>query len=240
MEHNYYEECLTKIRHLIETNELKEAEMLLHEELSMPYIPAHVENRLLELKREIKTRQTKESFTGILPHQIEEALLSADPVLQLRAVQTLQDLNCRNYLDVIQSFFDAIPDIKTQALMIDILIEQQISEEFEIVYEGMNLTFIPRYQERPHETDGYQCAVNYLNEWFENENPALLSMCHQMLIQECFLMLPMAYEQEEALSLAVSIAEQVSKSLDDGASFEKIEKQIDKNVKRCVLKSCFV
>lgn len=240
MEQNYYEECIVKIRETIQNGQLKEAEKLLEEELSMPYIPSNVETRMLELKRDLRALSNKESFTGILPHQIEDCLLSENPVIQLRAVQTLQDLNCRNYLDAIQSFFDTVPDAKTQALMIDILIEQQISDEFSIIHEGMQMTFLPRYQERPHETDGYLKAYNLLNEWFENENPALLAMCQQILIQECFLMLPLSYEEDEGLSLAVSIAEMVSQSLDEGVSFHKIDQQLVQNVKRCALKSCFV
>ena len=43
MEQNYYEECIQKIKQLIEQGEYKEAEHLLMEELSMPYIPSFAE-----------------------------------------------------------------------------------------------------------------------------------------------------------------------------------------------------
>ncbi len=240
MNQNYYDEILCKIRNLIQSENFKEAELLLNEELSMPYIPAYAEKQFHELERELHGFNAKTQFHGVLPHEIESYLLSDDPACQLRAVQSLADYSCRSYLDLIQTFFDLKPDSKIQALMIDILIEQQVNEEFVIDQDGLKISFIPLYQERVHETDGFIKAQEILNSWFENDNPALLSMCQQILIQECFLMLPMAAEEEEALSLAYSIAEMVSNSLDEGHSFEKIASQIGENVKRCVLKSCFV
>ena len=240
MEKNYYTECIEKIQSLIEQQDYKEAEHLLKEELSMPYIPAFAEKQFVELERQLHGLMSKQSFSGVLPNEIETALLSDDPQVQLMAVHSLAQYSCRSYLDVIQAFFDCKPDPKIQALMIDILIEQQINEEFEVEVDGMNLSFIPLYQERPHETDGYLETLRLINEWFENENPALCAMCQQILIQECFLMLPMAYDELEALSLALSIVEHVSHSLDDGQSYQKIASQQPDNVKRCVLKSCFV
>ena len=240
MENNYYDECITNIKKLMNDGELDEAKKLLEEELSMPYIPSFAESRFLELKRELHAMNSKEINSMMSASQIEDALLSQDSAVQLRAIKALQDYSCRSFIEVIQRFFDTVPDAKLQALMIDILIEQQIRDEFEITYEGMQMSFIPLYQERPHETDGFVSAQKILHCWFENDNPALLQMCEQLLIQECFLMLPLSYEEEEGLSLAVSIAEYVSNSLDEGASFEKIASQLDKNVKRCALKSCFV
>lgn len=240
MDKNYYSEIILKIKELMSDDCLTEAKHLLDEELSMPYIPGYAEKQFLELKRELHGLMTKDGFHGVLPSEIERSLVSDDPALQLRAVQSLSQFSCRSYLDAIQAFFDTKPDLNLQALMIDILIEQQVNEEFEIEVDGMQLNFIPLYQERPHETDGFIKAQQLLNLWFENDNPALLAMCHQILIQECFLMLPMGAQEEEALSLAYTIAEMVSNSLDDGVSFAKIASQINENVKRCVLKSCFV
>lgn len=240
MEQNYYEECIAKISAFLQEGKLQEAESLLKEELSMPYIPAFAEKQFVELERQLHGLLSKPGFNGVLPSEIEESLLSEDPQRQLLAVHTLAQYSCRSYIEVIQAFFDLKPDPKIQALMIDILIEQQINEEFDIEHEGMQLTFIPLYQERPHETDGYLKSVELLNEWFENENPTLCAMCQQVLIQECFLMLPMAFDEEEALSLVLSIVEYVSNSLDDGLSYEKIASQYAESVKRYALKSCFV
>lgn len=240
MNNNYYDEIIAEIKKMMSSDHLSEAEHLLDEELSMPYIPFYAEKQFRELERELHGLKTKDGFHGVLPHEIERSLLSEDPALQLRAVQSLSQFSCRSYLDAIQAFFDIRPDQKIQALMIDILIEQQVNEEFVIEVDGMQMSFIPLYQERPHETDGFIKAQQLLNQWFENDNPALLAMCQQILIQECFLMLPMSFEEEEAFSLAYTIAEMVSISLDDGASFAKIASQINENVKRCVLKSCFV
>ena len=49
MEQNYYEECIQQIKHLIEQGNYKEAEHLLKEELSMPYIPSFAEKQFIEL-----------------------------------------------------------------------------------------------------------------------------------------------------------------------------------------------
>ena len=59
MEQNYYEECIQKIKQLIEQGEYKEAEHLLMEELSMPYIPSFAEKQFVELEKSVSDRIAK-------------------------------------------------------------------------------------------------------------------------------------------------------------------------------------
>ena len=82
MEQNYYEECIAKITAFIQEGKLQEAERLLKEELSMPYIPAFAEKQFVELERQLHGLLSKPGFNGVLPSEIEESLLSEDPQRQ--------------------------------------------------------------------------------------------------------------------------------------------------------------
>ena len=110
--------------------------------------------------------------------------------------------------------------------MIETLIDQQISNEFRILYEGQEIVFIPRYAEKPQDTEGFVEAKRLLSKWFESSNPSFMKLCEQLLIQECFLMLPMAYDFMEAESLALSIVESVSNLLDEGETMNELMKDL--------------
>ena len=100
MEQNYYVECIEKIKTFIEEGELKEAEHLLKEELSMPYIPSFAEKQFVELERQLHGLMSKQSFSGVLPSEIETSLLSEDPQVQLMADIVLR--GAKNTADVVE------------------------------------------------------------------------------------------------------------------------------------------
>lgn len=237
MAENYYDEILEEIEDCLMRNELDRAKRLIENELSMPYVPAELETKLRLLQKEIRAME-KDKPVRILGIEEIEIGLKGNPAEQLKAVDALSQLNLRNYVDLIQSVFDSHPHPNIQALLIETLIDQQLSDEFILDYYGAEIAFIPRYAEKPEETDGYRETLEILNQWFESENPSFLNLCKKMLIQECYLMLPMAYESEEALPLALSIVQFVSALMDENQTFHQLMAKLDlKDCAMLVLKS---
>lgn len=78
--------------------------------------------------------------------EIEESL-KGDREHQLRAVDALHGMNLRSCLDLVRAYLETDPDPLASALLIDSLIDQQISEELTLNRDGIGYTFIPRYQE---------------------------------------------------------------------------------------------
>lgn len=223
---SYYDEILDEIEMCCMRNENDRALRLIENELSMPYVPSDFEKRLKELKIEIKAELNgaMEKLPGM---EEVEAGLKGDAASQLKAVEALSQLNCRHYIDWIQDYFDTHPHPSIQALLIETLIDQQISDEFRILFEGQEIVFIPRYAEKPQDTEGFLEAKRLLDHWFESNDPSFLKLCEQVLIQECYLILPLAYDEMEAESLALSIVESVSFLLDEGTTFYELKKKLN-------------
>jgi hypothetical protein len=91
------------------------------------------------------------------------------------------------------------------SLLIQICIEQQLTETFVWVKDGQRMEFIPMYLPLPWESDGYISALQILREWLENDNPSLLKMCVDVLDGEATLALPMSFSEEEGMILAGSV-----------------------------------
>lgn len=113
--------------------------------------------------------------------------MKGDREHQLQAVDALHGMNLRSCLDLIRAYLETDPDPLASALLIDSLIDQQISEELTLNRDGLCYTFIPRYQEEAAESDGFLQARALIREWLENENPSLFNLCEQVLIREAYL-----------------------------------------------------
>lgn len=231
MENNYYTEIIASIETCLEEGQFSEADRLIQNELKMPYIPHEIEEKLKKLQIEVRANTVKRP-TILTTDEIASGL-KGELSLQLQAIEALHHHNCRDLLDEIQSYLNQHPHPNLQALLVDTLIDQQITDEITIEHYGNEICFVPRYVEKAHETDGYMLAENYLKEWFESDNPSFLMLCMQLLMQETFLMLPMAYEADEALLLALAIVDAVSLSMDDGKTLERLKNHL--NLQDCVM-----
>ena len=232
MDNNYYEQILKEIDEKINAGKLKEANHLLQNELNMPYIPLDVESSLKERLVDVRAQCNSQPLRLLSSEEIL-SYLDQDLEMQLEAVQALNHYNCRPFLEQIQQYFDRKPHSNLQALLIDTLIDQEISEELTVHHCGQMITFIPRYVEKAEMTDGFVMAKQFLETWFESNNPSFLQLCIQVLIQEAFLMLPLSYEENEAEILAMSVVNFVSKSMDDGKIFKRLKHDLK-------IKDCFI
>lgn len=224
MNKSFYTETQMEIQALMEQKKYDEAKQKILNELSMPYIPAFFEEELKSYLKEIKAEEKDIKFLSA--EDIIEGL-SGNDAMQLQAINALNQMNCRQFIDEIQHYFNSKPHPNLQALLIDTLIDQQLMDEFTVFQNDVEITFMPRYVEKPSDTDGFIEAEKCFESWFGNDDPSFVELCRQYLIQETFLMLPLAYEEDEGLLLAISIVEAVSASLDDGASFASLKAKLD-------------
>lgn len=231
MENNYYDEILHEIEETLQKADFDKAHRLILNELEMPYIPIEIEKQLNTLLLEVRSHRTGKSGAMNLD-EIEQGL-KGDFKEQLKAIEALNHCNIRDFTEEIQAYLNTHPHPNFQALIVDTLIDQQLMQEFTMDHYGVEITFIPRYVEKAEDTDGFCTAAALLKQWFENEDPTFLQLCMQVLIQETFLMLPMAYEQDEGQMLALTIVNWVSQSMDEGNTFEKLKNHL--KIKDCVM-----
>lgn len=206
---SYYEDVLKKIKDLMNNGEYAEANKLLEEELAMPYIPSDVEGELIQCYNECRSELRARTQKAYSEDDIE-AMLAGELDEQFLAIEQLKKSNIRNYVDTIQDFLSQ-KNIHTLArsLLIEAMMEQNITDEFTCEINGLEVCFSPCAIEPVMECDGVNEAVMYLREWFENDNPTFTMMCVETLVKEAYLRLPFTIEEGEGKAIAAAIAHYV-------------------------------
>lgn len=216
MSSGFYEELISELHRLIEDGDFQQAAWRIESELAMPYVPPEIETQLVQLRRQLRVQQgdAQPGRTALSPEQLE-SYLRLDREHQLKAVSELHETNLRSQLDLIRGYLESDPDPLASALLIDSLIEQQVSEELTLNRGGLSYTFIPRYQEGAGESDGFLACQKQLADWFENSDPSFLELCRQVAVREAYLQLPLGFDEEEGISLAASCVRMVYCGMQD-------------------------
>lgn len=202
----YYEDILKKVENLKQDEDYDACLKILEEELSMPYIPKEYEDQLVNHYNECRSvvRQNRKAKTydeddiaDLLNGSLDEAFL---------AIEQLKKSNIRNHLTEIQEYLKNEPHYLVRSFLMEAMMEQNITDEITVMIDGLEVVFTPCYIEAVMESDGVIKAIDYLREWFENEDPTFLMMCVESLVKEAYLKLPFNVDEDEALALAVAIA----------------------------------
>ncbi len=221
MTENYYQTLVTKVQEMIDKELYQEAFEKLNEELDMPYVPSEVEKQLIILKEKvIQQLKIDQPATAISIEQIEQ-LLTGSELSQVKAVDALCALNLRQHIDVVKTYLENKPNRLVASILIEACIEQEITEELKYQTNEMIYHFVPRAIEKPIDTDGFKMGLSYLRQWLENDNPSLMMMCTEVLMHCVFYKLPESYEEDEAISLALSIVKYVYHASNDDDSYHK-------------------
>ena len=223
---NYYDEILMEIENLIKEGKYGDANFLVQKELNMPYIPIDVEQKLKSFKRELNYHLSDEK--EIREDSLDSLLrkLKGKPKSQLAAASILITRNLRECLLEIKDYLSKDPCPEAAALLIEGLAEQEISDEFTLIKNGVEYTFwsddiIPIYK-----SAGFLKAQSYLKDWLENDHPDFYEMAKTLLIHEVYLFLPLSYDEDEAEDLALAMLKQVSDMMDEGEIYRKVSKQL--------------
>lgn len=222
---NYYDEILEEIQNLLHAKRYEEAKALIEKELSMPYIPCEVEEKLKQLFRDYRYESSEKK--GIVQKDIDEFLdgLKGDAQQQLLSVQALSKLNLRQYIDEIQQYLMHNPFPEAAALLVESIGEQCIQEEFVWIKDGVEYTFYGDSVIPCAKSQGYLEARKYLKQWLD-KNIDMYTMAHMILVHEVFMFLPLSYEAEDALSLAYDVVEEICHMMHREDLLQQIQMQI--------------
>lgn len=219
----YYEEILKEIEKLYQKKDFQEIYTILKDELSMPYIPKEYEDKMVSLFNECRCELELNKVQRNYQEEDIDHLLSGSLDEQFMSIDLIKKSNIRNHLDVIEAYLKTECHSLVRAYLIEALMEQNVTSELALNYEGMDVTFTPCYVENPMDCDGVQIAVQYLREWFENDNPSYLMMCMETLVKEAYLRLPFSIDEDEGELLAYAVAQYVLEANKDDSSYELLK-----------------
>ncbi|MCD7892719.1 MAG: hypothetical protein LUG60_03365 [Erysipelotrichaceae bacterium] len=210
----YYDVISMYVTALKELQEFEEAIDILIEELSMPYIPYEYENvfnaaydQILLDKQE--ARYEVESKNQIFSIEEIEQLLknkSSNDELIYMALDQLQQLNIRLILPTIRDYLnDPKRDFFIKSLLLEILIDQQVDDEFEVEKFNQYYDINPVYMPLVLEQDAYQGIGLYLEKNIEDENPSLYQQCLDYLEYYLYSVYPNEIYEDDYHIIAASI-----------------------------------
>ncbi len=221
---SYYDTIIEQCRSLMAQGHHAQAQALLEEELSMPYIPKPFEETIIALYNEC--RSTLRLHGGVVRevHDVEE-LLKGSVEEQLQAVEQLRSSNIRNHLPAVREAMKQGSSAWVNAFLIEALCEQNVSEEFTLERDGLSFTFVPCALTLPAQNDALHRCVDKLRSWFESENPSFLSQCVEALMQEAYLRLPMDIDETECIPLAIAVVRYVYEAYEMPKAFDAFLKE---------------
>ncbi|MFV0254885.1 MAG: hypothetical protein ACK5G7_01995 [Erysipelotrichaceae bacterium] len=236
---NYYIKLIHNIEKLISEQKYEEVKSIVEEELAMPYIPDKLESKLKEIydllnqrDQAIKVISDESELSSLLKGSIEE---------QLAAINSLDKLNARNYHQIIKDYFLSDPSSELAGLLIDVLINQGINQEFEYNNRGLKYYFIPKQLLSPAETDGFVKVMSVISDYLSNDYPDIVEICLANLTYYSYSILPLELAEEEAEDFAYYLAYQAFVALSNenkffdvfnisGEELEKIKKNYDSTI----------
>lgn len=214
---NYYVKLVNNIENLISKKEFDTVKQIIEEELSMPYIPENIEFKLKEIFSLIEER---EEITKVISDETELAnLLKGTVEQQLSAINSFTKLNARNYYEIINDYFKASPRSELAGLLIDILINQGINEEFTYIKDNVEYVFIPKQLLNPYEADGFVSVARFLSDKLTVDYQDLFEISMANLSYYAYSLLPLTIEEDEALDLSYYLAYYSFKALDNESQF---------------------
>lgn len=223
---NYYQETIAEIEQMISGGELSRAWQRLEQEMSMPYVPAEAENALNQIRRDLIFRMAEEKESSEPSVDTLLNRLQGSPQSQLAAASALSERSLRPILDEIRQWLSNEPFPEAAALIVEALAEQRVEEEFVLLRDGVEYTFWGDDVTPAAESGGFRRALSFLQAWLGNDHPDLFAMCRTLLIHEVYLFLPLSYEEEEGMDLALTVVDQVSELMDEGRTAAAIRKKL--------------
>lgn len=210
----YYDVVSMYVTTLKELGEYEEAINILIEELSMPYIPYQYEtlfntayDQILLDKQEANWQvESKNQIFSI--EEIAQILKNKEcnEDLLYMAIDQLQQLNIRMIIPTIREYLRN-PDrhFFAKSLLLEIMIEQQVDDDFEVEKFGTIYDFNPSYMPLVLQQTHYDGIVRYLQNGIESDNPSLYEQCVDFLEYFLYAVYPKEIYDDEYGIKAASI-----------------------------------
>lgn len=214
MENNYYDSIVKKIKNLIETKEYSAAIEILTEELNQVYIPHNYEDIFHNLYNEAESYIVDvEEFMPIISKQELRDLLNGSSEQQFAAINSLEQLNLRNYTDIISDYFlsDKLSQLKGRLL--DLCVVQNINTYFDFKSNDEIISVNPSLLEAVDEMDFIGYAFDYFNNHLY-KNPSLINICQVALVEKVYSIFPKVFLKDNVESICQSIIDEVNDMFD--------------------------
>lgn len=215
----FYETLIKEVQENIQQEKYQEALQQLEAEFAMPYIPKEFEDQMIVMYNTCKAHIQEEK--GLRKHSEEdiESLLFGGIDEACQAVDLLKGSNIRKHLEVIETYLKSNPHYLIRSLLIEALVEQDIKEEIQLDFDGLDVNFTPTYVELPQQQENVVKAFTMINEFYENDNPSFLMMCVESMLKEMYFRMPFPLGEDEINSFVYAVLEYVYIANGDRESF---------------------
>lgn len=184
---DYYQNLIEKIESLLKSDKNKALE-LIEQELSLPYVPRDILDKLKELKNSIYIEKPNINLS------VDELLsyLYQNEEKQVYASLKLSEVNLRDYLEQISNYLKSDGVLEAKLSIVLSLIEQEINKDLVILKEGKEYSFNPSLLIPIEKSDVFNNVLSLLNDHYM-KNPDKLILAKELLYKELFYMLPNDY-----------------------------------------------
>lgn|GEM_PF-869421 len=181
---NFYEEKLKELQMLMKTKEYQEALRLINLELSMPYIPADFEAKLLKIKAKIPFDQLGNETHNLTPKEIFTLINSRELALmeKIGLMQALQSVNLRSYLDESNEILQSHLPNELKMILCYFLCEQQIDYDFTYQKNKETFSFNPEKFDLDTQEMVPMKVIEKLDSFLNSLSPQLLEMAKQIMV----------------------------------------------------------
>ncbi len=214
---NYYESVIAKIRDLIDTQEYLTAMELLTAELNQVYLPEDYENEFHNLYNETQSYILDEDDDFDTPKVVSESdirrLLNGSREQQFAALNSLDDLNLRNYLDLIQEYFLSDNLAQLKGRLLDLCVVQNMDIEFEFNGSEGIIKVNPSQLESVDEMEFITLAFDYFNNHLY-KNPSMIQICQIALVEKVYSIFPKVFLVDNLEAICKSIIEEIEDMFD--------------------------
>lgn len=217
----YYEAFLKEVGSYIDNEQYTQALQKLEEEFAMPYIPKEYETQMIAMYQTCKAETKQEQVDRKYDEEDIETLLKGSIDEACQAVDLLKNSNIRKHIEVVETYLSDAPHFLIRSLLIDALVEQDIKEEIQLDFDGLEVHFNPSYVEMPQAQEYFIEAFKIVTDFYENDNPSFLMMCVETMLKEMYFRLPFALEEDEVQNFVYAVLEYVYEANGDRESFNQ-------------------
>lgn len=210
----YYDVVAMQLSILKELEEFEDAINIVVEELSMPYIPYQYETTFDTAYDELllaKQEMNQDNLTNATIFDLDdiESILSKEQTnedLLYLAIEQMQKLNIRRLIPSIRSFLQKNSNTAfAKSLLIELMIEQDIDEEFIVLKDGAEYDINPSFAPMVLQQDFVSSVLELLSSHVEDDNPSLYMMCEQFANYYFYTMYPKYIDDLEVPLIAGAI-----------------------------------
>lgn len=219
----FYQSVFEDIQSLVRAGRIQQAQTLIEQELSVPYIPAEIEEQLRQMKQDLQIQ-----VPPVLPDRMQnlDRLISGPLAAREKAVTLLCRANLRDWHDAVQKLLkdpELLDEFKGE--LVRELIRQRVDEDYVMDKDGLEIEFNPALRTPDSQDPVIVQTRRLFEDWLNTGFVLSEDFAGQLLEQEILETLPFDFSGTDPVSLAASIVRLVYLSMKDEAGWKKFEQE---------------